>query len=247
MYVRLAFAVAAHLEPEILVVDEVLAVGDAEFQKKCLGKMQDVAKGGRTVLFVSHNMSAVRSLCSRGFLLKKGRIELTKTLEDCVAAYLDVHKGSQSFSRPCLGGERVKIVSGQVEVSADQAESELKVNLEILSDEVRRVAIDLRVSDPSRGAVAYGSSGTLAENQMLSLTKGINSFLMTFPLEQCANGSFILSIDVTIPFCEYLDRAEACLKFDLDRAVPKGKSHLLSQSWGYGSFEIPLKSCARRK
>ncbi len=72
MYVRLAFAVAAHLEPEILLVDEVLAVGDAEFQKKCLGKMGDVAKGGRTVLFVSHNMGAVRILCPQSLLLMNG-------------------------------------------------------------------------------------------------------------------------------------------------------------------------------
>ena len=70
MYVRLAFAVAAHLEPEILVVDEVLAVGDAEFQKKCLGKMHDVSRGGRTVLFVSHNMAAVQALCSSGDLAR---------------------------------------------------------------------------------------------------------------------------------------------------------------------------------
>ena len=74
MYVRLAFAVAAHLEPEILIVDEVLSVGDAQFQKKCLGKMQDVAKGGRTVLFVSHNMGAVRQLCNSCLLLQKGLI-----------------------------------------------------------------------------------------------------------------------------------------------------------------------------
>jgi lipopolysaccharide transport system ATP-binding protein len=74
MYVRLAFAVAAHLEPEILIVDEVLAVGDAEFQKKCLGKMGDVAKSGRTVLFVSHNMAAVVRLCSRGVLMQQGEI-----------------------------------------------------------------------------------------------------------------------------------------------------------------------------
>lgn len=74
MYVRLAFAVAAHLEPEILVVDEVLAVGDAEFQKKCLGKMQDVAGHGRTVLFVSHNMAAVETLCSRGIVLDRGQL-----------------------------------------------------------------------------------------------------------------------------------------------------------------------------
>jgi lipopolysaccharide transport system ATP-binding protein len=75
MYVRLAFAVAAHLEPEILVVDEVLAVGDAQFQKKCIGKMADVSNGqGRTVLFVSHNMQAVKQLCNKGILLNKGML-----------------------------------------------------------------------------------------------------------------------------------------------------------------------------
>src|SRR6202045_1833456 len=72
MYVRLAFAVAAHLEPEILIIDEVLAVGDAEFQKKCLGKMDEVSRGGRTVLFVSHNMAAIENLCSRGVVLHQG-------------------------------------------------------------------------------------------------------------------------------------------------------------------------------
>ena len=76
MYVRLAFAVAAHLEPEILIVDEVLAVGDAEFQKKCLGKMQNVAGAGRAVLFVSHNLAAVKSLCTRAVLLRDGRVAL---------------------------------------------------------------------------------------------------------------------------------------------------------------------------
>src|SRR5207248_8333091 len=77
MYVRLAFAVAAHLEPEILIVDEVLAVGDQQFQDKCLGKMSEVAAGsGRTILFVSHNMAAVRRLCARAILLKKGQLIL---------------------------------------------------------------------------------------------------------------------------------------------------------------------------
>jgi lipopolysaccharide transport system ATP-binding protein len=88
MYVRLAFAVAAHLEPEILVVDEVLAVGDAEFQKKCLGKMKDVATGGRTVLFVSHNMTAVRSLCSHGLVLKNGQVAEQGDVEHCIRKYL---------------------------------------------------------------------------------------------------------------------------------------------------------------
>jgi lipopolysaccharide transport system ATP-binding protein len=90
MTVRLAFAVAAHLEPEILIVDEVLAVGDASFQKRCLGKMQDVAKDGRTILFVSHNMQAVRTLCSSGFVLEAGELAFAGTCGECVTNYESV-------------------------------------------------------------------------------------------------------------------------------------------------------------
>ncbi len=88
MYVRLAFAVAAHLDPEILIIDEVLAVGDAEFQKKCLGKMNDVAKQGRTVLFVSHNTSSLLSLCQRGILLNKGVCSFDGKIQDAVHEYI---------------------------------------------------------------------------------------------------------------------------------------------------------------
>ena len=89
MYVRLAFAVAAHLESEILIVDEVLAVGDAEFQKKCLGKMGDVTKGeGRTVLFVSHNMAAVKTLCSKGIILENGYLTYSGDADSCINNYL---------------------------------------------------------------------------------------------------------------------------------------------------------------
>jgi len=88
MYVRLAFAVAAHLEPEILLLDEVLAVGDAAFQKKCLGKMGTVAKEGRTILFVSHNLAAVRNLCSRTLLLEAGRVEKMGPTEEVIGHYL---------------------------------------------------------------------------------------------------------------------------------------------------------------
>jgi lipopolysaccharide transport system ATP-binding protein len=87
MYVRLAFAVAAHLEPEILIVDEVLAVGDAAFQKKCLGKMSGVARTGRTILFVSHNLSAVQRLCTRGLYLDKGRVQCAGAIETVLDAY----------------------------------------------------------------------------------------------------------------------------------------------------------------
>jgi lipopolysaccharide transport system ATP-binding protein len=88
MYVRLAFAVAAHLEPEILIVDEVLAVGDAEFQKKCLGKMKDVSVQGRTVLFVSHNMAAMKQLCNRGLLIKQGNLIFDGNIHKTIDEYL---------------------------------------------------------------------------------------------------------------------------------------------------------------
>ncbi len=99
MYVRLAFAVAAHLEPEILLVDEVLAVGDAAFQKKCLGKIGDVAKEGRTVLFVSHNMQAVTRLCQRGLLLSDGHVLMDSDIVDVTSKYLQSERGIQGEKR----------------------------------------------------------------------------------------------------------------------------------------------------
>jgi lipopolysaccharide transport system ATP-binding protein len=99
MYIRLAFSVAAHLEPEILIVDEVLAVGDVRFQKKCLGKMEQVGKSGRTVLFVSHNMSAIQSLCQKGILLSDGKMAAQGAIHDVVQTYM------KSFQR--TGSKRV--------------------------------------------------------------------------------------------------------------------------------------------
>lgn len=97
MYVRLAFAVAAHLEPEILIVDEVLAVGDAQFQKKCLGKMESVGREGRTILFVSHNMGAVRSLCNRAILMKSGHVVKDEEIETAISSYLSEGDTSEAL------------------------------------------------------------------------------------------------------------------------------------------------------
>jgi lipopolysaccharide transport system ATP-binding protein len=99
MYVRLAFAVAAHMEPEILLVDEVLAVGDAAFQKKCLGKMGDVAKGGRTILFVSHSMAAVTRLCRRGIVLDAGKVILNSGIFEATSKYLQSDFGTSAERR----------------------------------------------------------------------------------------------------------------------------------------------------
>ena len=95
MYVRLAFAVAAHLEPEILMVDEVLAVGDAQFQKKCLGKMGDVAKEGRTVLFVSHNMAAISNLCEKVLVLEHGSLIAIEQSSVAITKYLQLDDANQ--------------------------------------------------------------------------------------------------------------------------------------------------------
>jgi lipopolysaccharide transport system ATP-binding protein len=110
MYMRLAFAVAAHLEPEILVVDEVLAVGDAQFQKKCLGKMQDVTSQGRTVLFVSHQMQAIRQLCKRALLIDRGRIGVDDTASQAIAQYFnsDNSQGAYMQLLPSNDEERQK-------------------------------------------------------------------------------------------------------------------------------------------
>jgi lipopolysaccharide transport system ATP-binding protein len=97
MYVRLAFAVAAHLEPEILIVDEVLAVGDIQFQEKCLGKMEDVAKEGRTVLFVSHNLGAIRALCQRGIVLDRGRVTVNDSIDNAIHSYRREQVSSVAF------------------------------------------------------------------------------------------------------------------------------------------------------
>ena len=119
MYVRLAFAVAAHLEPEILVVDEVLAVGDAQFQKKCLGKMEDVSKNaGRTVLFVSHNMTAMQGLCNKGILLEQGQLKYQGLIGDTITSYLkqftETRRKVEWNLENAPGDEKTKLLKAEV-------------------------------------------------------------------------------------------------------------------------------------
>ncbi len=144
MYVRLAFAVAAHLEPEILVVDEVLAVGDAEFQKKCLGKMKDVATGGRTVLFVSHNMGAIKNLCRKALFLRQGRVVAYTDVDEAVQMYLARGSGETDF-RPESKKDR--------QVLAITAKSEKGVEGEnFLSNEAIRVGVEYHLRQKTKGA-----------------------------------------------------------------------------------------------
>ena len=146
MYVRLAFAVAAHLESEILIVDEVLAVGDAEFQKKCLGKMGDVTKGeGRTVLFVSHNMAAVENLCTSGIFLKNGTIDLIGDTAKIIEHYLENSFGNMIGSRiwnnleSSPGNNNIKITQFNIEGVKNSilySDSGLKISFKIYNTKV---------------------------------------------------------------------------------------------------------------
>ena len=128
MYVRLAFAVAAHLEPEILIVDEVLAVGDTAFQKKCLGRMESASQSGRTVLFVSHNVAALQSLCSRGVVLNAGQVAFDGPISEAFGHYSKVSNHSEAFysstkesDAPCVSKIEISsLLSGAVHVSGSR-------------------------------------------------------------------------------------------------------------------------------
>jgi lipopolysaccharide transport system ATP-binding protein len=154
MYVRLAFAVAAHLQPDILILDEVLAVGDAAFQRKCLGKMDEAARQGRTVLFVSHNMVAVQSLCSRAILLEDGRVTANGPVSDVVRLYLSKGLAGGSTQRlwdeieTAPGNDVVRltglgITPGDVDVNADGNDNVISMSTPVRIDiEYRRLISD---------------------------------------------------------------------------------------------------------
>lgn len=145
MYVRLAFAVAAHLEPEILVVDEVLAVGDAEFQKKCLGKMEEVSKNeGRTVLFVSHNMSAISTLCNSGIFLASGQVKINGRIDDIIFQYQNGGDTKNNEWQGDAGDNQVRLlhtsispVKGQFHTGSDLL---IKIKFKVL-EEVRSLVV----------------------------------------------------------------------------------------------------------
>jgi len=173
MYVRLAFAVAAHLEPEILLVDEVLSVGDAEFRRRCLGRMEDLSQSGRTVLFVSHNMQAVSQLCDRTIWLEKGEIVRDGPSSEVVARYLQAgHGTSSSREFPDLakapGGDLVRIrsvrvVQGEEEAAAVDVRRPvgIEIGFTILRGDGEPVFPKIKVVD-QQGDVAFNAMDTSA-------------------------------------------------------------------------------------
>jgi lipopolysaccharide transport system ATP-binding protein len=162
MYVRLAFAVAAHLEPEILIIDEVLAVGDAQFQKKCLGKMEEVGKEGRTVLFVSHNMGAISRLCKTCIYLRSGQVVATGTASQVVEQYMQEGFSGQEADVSFSGGEDddIQFVSARLEHVDDTLDTVFR------SDEDVRVLVTYKVKRPLAG-VSLAINITTGEQESL--------------------------------------------------------------------------------
>ena len=246
MYVRLAFAVAAHLEPEILIVDEVLAVGDAEFQKKCLGRMSEVAGAGRTVLFVSHNMGAISRLCTRALLLVDGKVHVSGMPTDVIECYVSRNEITTTFLRPPTKSSRPMVVG----VSCIQPEdagtpqSAIDIELTISSQEATSVSIDVRLKDDHSSPVGFGSVGQAT--RPVSIKTGMNSVIVTISTKYLAVGEYLLSIDLTNPFIEFYDRVEDCLRFSVSpNLIPDAghfpdAGHYFEQRWGYGSTLIPL-------
>jgi lipopolysaccharide transport system ATP-binding protein len=172
MYVRLAFAVAAHLEPEILVVDEVLAVGDAEFQKKCLGKMKSVAGSGRTVLFVSHNLSAVRALCTRALLLAEGQVVIDGSVDAIIRRYVNTNSGAYAVSF-AENASRPSIAKVTVERQR-LSERDLVVDIDFVSPRPLHTAVGGVVLRAETGEPVWGSNNRFhpSANSVKGLSSG---------------------------------------------------------------------------
>lgn len=216
MYVRLAFAVAAHLEPEILIVDEVLAVGDAEFQKKCIGKMKDVASEGRTVLFVSHNMEAIKNLCSRALLLDHGTIISEGTPEQVIESYLKNRNqtdwGKSYSEKEALGNEFTKLKSISLKPIRDDQKSIITVKSSIHIEISFWNYVESLVANLSLHL--YAATGECVFNVITqlpppTLNVGIHHASCMIPKELLNTGVFYLSFmlvkDTSVPLFQFED------------------------------------------
>lgn len=192
MYVRLAFAVAAHLESEILIVDEVLAVGDAEFQKKCLGKMNDVSKGeGRTVLFVSHNMTAVQSLCNTGILLNNGTIDCIANVDVVLERYLKISKKNVEYK---VKNENLEVSIKHNEVVGFEEDLSFEICLEALKSFDQIFFLDFAITNQLEEIIIHYRMNVTSQN--IKIEKGTNlyNFIIEKPRLKPGEYSFVIYI-----------------------------------------------------
>ncbi len=248
MYTRLAFAVAAHLEPEVLVVDEVLAVGDAAFQRKCLGKMKNVVGEGRTVLFVSHNMGAIRTLCTSGIVLGAGEVEYSGDAESAIDVYLQmmVDKSRTRLAdrtdRAGKGGTKMLDVrtrglargDGTVGISTGEP---FEISFD-LSTWLPGLSCRFTVYDAQGQPVFNSDSGTASPADTASEGREGNPYTLTWRSDQCllVPGHYRLNAAISSAN-EVQDHVEGAIEFEVHPGAVEGRPVLPGSA--YGSVTLP--------
>ena len=236
MYLRLAFAVAAHLEPEILVVDEVLAVGDADFQRKCLGKMGDVANSGRTVLFVSHNMSAILRLTQDSIVLDKGKVILNAPSSEAVDFYLN--RGLSKVGERFWEGEEVPVSSAPFRPLAIRILDKLgQVSDSVRSVDPIQIEIDYELTEDvtglrvgfylftTRGEPIFTSFDIDSEElfkEFTSRPKGVYTSRCTIPANTLNEGRFLLGVNASSYGIRRYFQDDQALSFSVDASGAPG-------------------------
>lgn len=249
MYVRLAFAVAAHLEPEILLVDEVLAVGDAQFQKKCLGKMEDVSKEGRTVIFVSHNMGAIAQLCKKTLLLDNGNIIFNGDVNTGIKEYLNKNVNldklfgrKQSFDLEKKECYISRIWSEQEGAITTTIKNGIKVEfyLNVVANIELSVSFELIIKDQDFHPIIFSPLGILGISDH-KLYKGNNKIKMVYDLPYLAQGRYHLDFILAKAGKKNYDNCENAIFFDVVNNYGKNRWEF-KQSKGQGCISIEGES-----
>lgn len=231
MSVRLAFAVAAYLQAEILVVDEVLAVGDFEFQQKCLGKMNEIAGSGRTVLFVSHNMAAVQRLCSRGLCLSKGKLEQFGTVGSCITHYLETaSSGAARWSRPAeKPPQALQVTAATAILQGTQPSYVLLIHTELRTDASHPAAyLAFDIADAT-GDVVMQALPTISPFIGCSNRRHVVDTRVALP--PLIPGRYSITIWVGPHNTYTLDTVQSCLAFEItesptpNRTFPHTRDH----------------------
>jgi len=242
MYVRLAFAVAAHLESEILIVDEVLAVGDAEFQKKCLGKMGEVSKGeGRTVLFVSHNMAAINSLCKKVILLKKGMVNLFGNSNFVLSSYtssLSENDGSQKFENDINKAVCVKSVwINQEKINFSIVfERKLEIKIEIFENLDCLYSVEFLIRDATGYPISFIPYGFTTKKMITSNIGLIKKLTFEINLPFLAEGEYHLDLMLVDPMVKFFEYRESIRSFKIDSAIYPDTGWQFMQKTNQGSI-----------
>lgn len=253
MYVRLAFAVAAHLRTDILVVDEVLAVGDAAFQKKCLGKMADVASDGRTILFVSHNMQAVSRLCRKCLHLVAGEVAYHGPTEEAISRYLN--DAAMACELPDRGADatkavrlrRIRIVNGGGQLTSSVVRNEPAfVELQYdVNEPVKNHHIFCHIGDMEGNTIV--STGDRDMTRNLESARGVGQWVsrLAIPTNLLNEGSFAVTIGVGVPFGPSIERLAQIVQFVLIDPRKDGGPEYLQRRPGVIALDIPWTLEAR--